>query len=117
MFLPILIVINGFAISVATIFLILDNAFRNSLGHFPAWFSLFLVVFLAARLIALYEIWNLRRWGVYAYLLLECLEVGMGLFVFTDVLTLPLRAMAVPSFLLFLGIWFLALRPKWSQLI
>lgn len=117
MFLSILIVANGFAISVATVLLVLDQDVRNSLGYFPAWFSPFLIVFLFARLIALYAIWNLRRWGVYAFLLLESLEVAMGLFVFTGVLTLPLRVMAVPSFLFLLIIWFLALRPKWHTLV
>ncbi len=114
MFLSSLIVINGFAISVATAFLVLDQDFRRSLGYVPSWFGPFLIVFLLARLIALYAIWNLRRWGLYAFLCLECLEVSMGLFVFTGVLTFPARALAVPSFLLFLGIWYLAVRPKWQ---
>ena len=114
-FLSSLIVIFGLAISFATVFLILDQDFRNSLGYLPGWFSIFLIVFLLARWIALYAIWDLRRWGVYVLLLLECLEPTMGLFVFTGVLTLPLRAfVAVPSFLVVLAIWFLALRPKWQ---
>ncbi len=118
MFLPSLIVINALAISVATIFLVLDQGLRNSLGYVPGWFNPFLIIFLLARLIALYAIWNSRRWGVYVFLLLECLEVAMGLFVFTDILTFPLRAfMAVPSFLVLLAIWLLALRPKWRQFV
>ncbi len=116
MFLSSLIVINALAISVATVFLVLDQGFRNSLGYFPGWISPFLIVFLLARLVALYTIWKFKRWGLYAFLLLECLEVGMGLFVFTSILTLPQRAfLAVPSFLLLLVIWLLALRPKWRQ--
>ena len=48
-------------------------------------------------------------------LLLEWVEVAMGLFVFTGVLTLPIRAlMVVPMFLVVLAIWYLALRPRWQ---
>ncbi len=116
-FLSGLILIFGLAITFATVFLILDQGFRNSLGHLPGWFSLFLIVFLLARLAALYAIWDLRRWGVYVLLLLECVEVSMGLFVFTDVLTLSLRLLALPLFLVLLLIWFHALRPKWHLFI
>lgn len=95
--------------------LVFDRDIERALGYFPDWFNLFLVAFLLARLTALSLIWNLRRWGVYLFFLLECMEVAMGLFVFTSVLTFPLRViLAVPSFLILLAIWFLALKPKWQ---
>ncbi len=119
MFLGILIVVNGLAITIATALLVLDPGLRDAFGSFPGWFSAFLVVFLLARLIALYAIWNFKRWGVYAFLLLECLEVAMGSFVFTGAMPAfpaPLRAlMAVTALLVLFAIWFLALRPRWRD--
>lgn len=116
-FLSGLILINGLAISFATLVLMFSGDIKNALGTFPSWFNPFLVVFLIARLIALSAIWNMKRWGVYSFFLLECLEVAMGLFVFTSVLTFltfPLRFLVVVlSFLILLGIWYLALRAKW----
>ena len=113
-FLSVLIVAFASAISLATAGLLFSRDLRGALGYLPGWFDPFLVVFLLARLITLGLIWNLRRWGVVLFLLLECLEVAMGLFVFTSVLTFPLRALiALPSFAVLLVIWFLALRPKW----
>lgn len=115
-FLSGLILIFALAISVATLGLIFVPAVVRALGSLPDWFNPFLVVFLVARLIALAAVWKMRRWGVYALFLLECVEVAMGLFVFTLVLTFPLRlAGAVPSFLILLAIWFLALRRKWPE--
>lgn len=116
-FLSGLIWINGLAISFATLVLMFSRDIKNALGSFPSWFNPFLAVFLIARLIALSAIWNMKRWGVYCFFLLECLEVVMGLFVFTSVLTFltfPLRFLVVVlSFLILLGIWYLALRAKW----
>ncbi len=115
LFLSSLIVVFGLAISIATVFLLLDQDIRNSLGDFPGWFSSYLLISLLGRLGALYVIWNLRRWGVYLLLFFECLEISMGLFVFTGVFTIPMRAfVGVPLFLAVLLIWFLALRPKWQ---
>ncbi len=114
LFLSSLIIIFGLAISLASIFLILNQDFLNSLGNLPGWFRPYVLLLLIGRLIALYAVWKLRRWGIYVLLLCECVEVSMGLFVFTGVLTLPLRALvAVPSFLVLLVIWYLALKPKW----
>ena len=116
-FLSGLIIVNGLAISFATFALIFSRDTQRALGSFPSWFNPFLVVFLIARLITLAVIWNMKRWGVYGFFLLECIEVAMGLFVFTSVLTFPLRfLLAVPSFLILLGIWYLALRAKWRAL-
>ncbi len=116
-FLSVLLAGNAIAISVATIALVVDRDIVSSLFALPDWFSPFVVVFTVARLFALREIWNLRRWGVYAYFLLECVEVSMGLFVFTSVLTFPMRALiAIPSFLTLLAIYFFALKPKWQLL-
>jgi hypothetical protein len=114
-FLTGLIIVFALAITLATLALIFIRDLQRALGSFPDWFNLFLVAFLLARLIALYMIWNLKRWGVYALFLLECLEVAMGLFVFTTAFTFPIRMIvAVPSFLVLLAIWFLALRPSWQ---
>ena len=104
----------AFAITVASLGLIFSRDLERALGPFPDWFNPFLVVFLLARLITLAAIWNFRRWGVYLFFLLECLEPAMGLFVFTSVLTFPLRLMAVPSVLILFAIWYLALRPHWQ---
>ncbi len=113
-FLSGLIVLNASAISLVTLELVFSRDIERALGYFPDWFNAFLIVFLLARLITLSAIWNLRRWGVYLFFLFECMEVAMGLFIFTSVLTFPLRfILAVPSFLILLTIWFLVLRPKW----
>lgn len=113
-FLSGLIVAFAAAISVVTLALIFDQALVTALGSLPDWFNPFLVAFLIARLAALSAIWNLKRWGVYAFFGLECLEVALGLFVFTAVLTFPLRLIvALPSFFVLLAIWFVALRRKW----
>lgn len=114
-FLSGLILIFGAAITFATLVLVFRPDIERMLGDFPNWFNPFLVIFLVARLTALTAIWNMKRWGVYAFFLLECLEVSLGLFVFTSSLTFPLRfVIAVPLFLVVLGIWYLALRNKWQ---
>ncbi len=115
-FLSGLIVLNAIAITLASLGLVFGRDFiEKLLGAFPDWFTAFVVVFTLARLIALAAIWNLRRWGVYLFFLLECMEPVMGLFVFTSILTFPLRFfLAAPTLLIFLAIWYLALRPKWS---
>jgi len=116
-FLSGLIFLNGLAISFVTLALVFSRDTERVLGYFPSWFNPFLVVFLFARLIALTAIWNMKRWGVYGFFSLECMEVAMGLFVFTSVLTFPIRFLvAIPSFLILLGIWYLALRTKWRAL-
>ncbi len=116
-FLSILLGVNAIAISLATIALVVDRDIQSKLGVLPDWFSAFVVVLTLARLVALWGIWNLRRWGVYTFFLLECMEVSMGLFVFTSVLTFPVRALiAIPSLLVLLAIYFLALKPKWQLL-
>ena len=113
--LSILLVVNATAIVLATIVLVVDRDIQSSLGIQQDWFSTFVVVLTLARLIALWAIWNLKRWGVYTYFLLECVEVGTGLFVFTSVLTFPARALiAVPSLLILFAIYILALKPKWQ---
>lgn len=113
-FLSILTVLNAVAITLATIVIVFSRDLRRALGYLPDWFIPFLVAFLLARLAALGAMWKMKRWGAYAFLALECAEVAMGLFVFTAVLTYSVRAlMAVPSFLILLGIWLLALTPKW----
>jgi hypothetical protein len=115
-FLSVLIVANASALLLATAGLLFSRDLRGVLGFLPGWFDPFLVVLLLARLIALGLIWNLRRSGVVLYLLLECLEVAMGLFVFTSVFTFPFRSiLALPSFFVLLIIWFLALRSKWQE--
>jgi hypothetical protein len=109
-------VLFAFAISLATLVLMTSQFLKSRLGPFPSWFNALLVVFLVARLVALSGIWAFRRWGVYAFLLLECTEVAMGLFVFNSVLALPIRAaVAVPSFLALLVVWYVALRLKWPS--
>src|SRR5262245_22087632 len=83
-FLSALILLMAFAITLASLGFIFGQGLieRAGLGTFPEWFTPFVVVFLLARLITLFAIWNFRRWGVYTFALLECLEVVMGLFVF-----------------------------------
>lgn len=113
-FLSLLIAVNAIAIALVTIAFVVDRDIQSSLGIQQDWFSAFVVVLTLARLIALWGIWNLNRWGVYTYFLLECVEVGMGLFVFTSVFTFPVRALgAIPSVLVLFAIYFLALKPKW----
>ncbi len=117
-YLTYLILIFAAAISFATLLLILSPSLERSLGYLPVWFDPFLMIFLLLRLIALFAIWNWRRWGVYAFFLLECLEVALGLFVFTGVFTFTVRfIVAVPSFLILLAIWYFALKAKWKQFI
>ena len=114
-FLSILLGVNAAAIILVTIAFVVDRDIQSSLGILQDWFSTFVVVLTLARLIALWGIWNLKRWGVYTYFLLECVEVSTGLFVFTSDLTFPVRALgAVPAFLVLLAIYFLALKPKWQ---
>jgi hypothetical protein len=115
-FLSALIVLFAFAITLATLVLMTSPFVRDSLGSFPSWFNLYITALLVARLIALYGIWTFRRWGVYALLVLECVEVAVGNLVFTSVLTLPIRAaVGVPLLLVLVGIWYLALRPLWAD--
>ncbi len=113
-FLSVLLVVNAAAITLASIALVVDRDIQNAIGGLPAWFDTFVIALLLARLVALWGIWSWSRWGVYAYLLLECIELGMGLFVFTAFLT-PLRALGGTStFLVLLAIYYLALKPKWQ---
>lgn len=115
-FLSGLIVLHAFAITLASLALVFSRDLLNMApGSLPDWFNLFVVVFLFARLIALSAIWNFRRWGVYLFFMLECVEPLMGLFVFTSVLPFPYRGGAITLFfLVFLAIWCLALRPRWQ---
>ena len=115
-FLSILLGVTAAAVTLASIALIFDRDIQNDLGVLPGWFGAFVVFLLFARLIALWGIWNLRRWGVYSFVLLECLELSMGLFVFTALLT-PLRTLVgVLTLVVLLAIYFLALKPKWQLL-
>jgi hypothetical protein len=115
MFLSGLILFFASAISLATLALIASPGIDRAFGHFPDWFNAFLVIFLLARLLALSAIWRLKRWGVYAFLGLECLEVAMGLFVFASAFAFGLRLVtAVPTVLILFAIWYLALRPRWA---
>ncbi len=114
-FLSILLGVNAAAITLASFALIADRDIQNIVGVIPDWFSPYVAGLLLARLFALWGIWNWRRWAVYLFFLLECVEVGMGLFVFTSFWIFPLRALVgVPSFLVLLAIYFLALKPKWQ---
>ncbi len=114
-FLSILVVVTAAAITLATVALVADPDIQKILGTLPDWFSPFVIALGLARLFALWGIWNLRRWGVYGFFLLECVELSMGLFVLTSVFPSPVRALVgVPSFLILLGIYILALRPKWQ---
>ena len=114
-FLSALVLFFASAISLATLALIANRGIERALGHFSGWFNAFLVIFLLARLLALSAIWRLKQWGVYVFLGLECLEVAMGLFVFTSVFAFGLRLVtAVPTLLIVLAIWYLALRPRWA---
>ncbi len=116
MFLSSLTVIFAVAITFASVILIFDQGFPRALGSLPGWFNLYVAGLLLARLIALYAIWVLKRWGVFALFALECVEFAGGLFVFTGVLSPSLRlSIGVPLFLVVLLIWYLALRPKWQQ--
>ncbi len=116
-FLSLLIGVNAIAISLAAIVLVVNRDIQSSLGIQQDWFGPFVIILTLTRLIALWGIWILRRWGVYAYFLLECVEVSMGLFVFTSVMTFPVRALvAIPSILVLFAIYFLALKPKWALL-
>ncbi len=113
-FLSILLGVNAAAITLESIALIAVQDIQNIVGVIPDWFNPYVVGLLLARLFALWGIWNWRRWAVYLFFLLECVELGMGLFVFTAFLT-PLRALAgVTAFLILLAIYFLALKPKWQ---
>lgn len=115
-FLPILLGVNATAITLASIALVVDHRdIQNFMGPLPDWFNLYVVGLLLARMIALWGIWNWRRWAVYTYFLLEGVEVGMGLFYFTAFLTFQVRALiGIPSFLILLAIYFLALKPRWQ---
>ncbi len=108
-----LIMVFGLAVTFATVFLILDPGVLKSFGTVPGWFNAFLIVLLVGRWIALYAMWSFKRWGVFLLLLLECAELSYGLFIFTGVLTLPVRLLALLLFLVILAVWFLAIRPKW----
>jgi hypothetical protein len=114
-FLTSLIVIFGIAITFASVILLFDQGARQSLGNLPGWFNLFVIGLLVGRWIALYAIWDLRRWGVYVLLVLEIMEISFGLFVYAGDMPLPARIfVGVPMFLAVLVIWYLALRPKWQ---
>ncbi len=116
-FLSVLVGVNAIAIMLASIALVVDRDITSIIGVVPDWFNAYVVILLLARLAALWQIWELKRWGVYAYFLLECVEVSMGLFVFTSFLTFPLRIlMGLPLFLVLIAIYFLALKPKWQLL-
>ncbi len=116
MFLSTLTVIFAVAITFASVFLIFDQGFRHALGSLPGWFNLYVAGLLLARLFALYAIWVLKRWGVYALFALECVEIAGGLFVFTGVFSPTLRlSIGVPLFVVVLLIWYMALRTKWQQ--
>ncbi len=116
-FLSVLLGVNAIAITLASIALAVDRDISSIIGVVPDWFSAYVFVLLLARLAALEQIWGLKRVGVYAYFLLECVEVSMGLFVFTSFLAFPLRILiGLPAFLILLAIYFLALKPKWPSL-
>ncbi len=116
-FLSVLVGVNAIAITLASIALVVDRDISSIIGGVPDWFNPYVFVLLLARLAALEQIWELKRWGVYAFLLLECVEVSMGLFVFTSFLTFPLRILiGLPAFLTLIAIYFLALKPKWQAL-
>ena len=116
-FLSILLIVNAVAITLASIVLLFDRDIQNELGVLPNWFGAYVIGLLLARLFALWGIWNLRRWAVFVYFLLEVVEVAVGLFVFTAFLTSLMRfVIGVPSFLALIAIYILALRPKWQWL-
>ncbi len=114
LFLPVLIIAFGVAVLAATFALILDKNLLVSLGPLPRWFNAFLLALLAARLAALYGIWDLRRVAVFGLLGLEIVELCTGLFVFASGLGLPQRLLGgIPLFLVLASVWYIALRPKW----
>jgi hypothetical protein len=115
-FLTWLILFMGAAITLASLACILGQSRIEAVGFgpFPNWFGLFVFVLLVGRLIALFAIWNFKRWGVYLFFLLECTEVAMGVFVFSPAMAFPLRLMmAMPMFLAVVVVWLLALRSRW----
>ncbi len=115
-FLSALIVIYGLAITFASVLLIFGQGVRDLLGLLPEWFGPYVAALLIGRLVALVAIWYFRRWGVFVLLLLECIEVGFGLFIFTGYFSFALRvAVALPALIILVLIWFLALRSKWPQ--
>ncbi len=114
--LSVLIAIYALAITIASVLLIFDQGIRDSLGSLPGWFNQYVAALLIGRLAALVAIWYFRRWGVFVLLLLECVEVGFGVFVFTEIFSFTSRvAIALPTFFILVLIWFLALRPKWQR--
>lgn len=115
LFLTAVIALSALAITAASLGLILSPELRVRLGFLPSWFNPYVALLLIGRLAALSGIWNWRRWGAYLFLLLEGVEVAMGLFVFTWFLTFALRlAVGLPSFAIVLAIWYLAIRRKWK---
>ncbi len=109
------IVFFGSAVFLASFLLVFDPGLKTSLGDLPGWFNSFVIGLLIGRLIALAAIWNFRRWGVYLLFALECLELAMGLFVFSGALNSSRLLLGVPSFVILIAIWILALRPKWPE--
>lgn len=112
-FLTGLIIFFGSAVFLASLVLVFDTSLKTSFGDLPAWFNSFVIALLLGRLIALAAIWNFRRWGVYLLFALECLELTMGLFVLSRALNFTRFLIGVPSFVILIAIWILALRPKW----
>ncbi len=110
-----LIVLYAIAITLASLGLVFGrDQIARLIGSIPDWFNSYVAFLLLARLVALTAIWDFRRWGVYLLIFLECVEVALGLFVFTSFLTFPLRLLfALPASAILLAIWYLGLRPKW----
>ena len=116
LFLSILIPAFGVSIFLATLLLIFDPGLLASLGSLPAWFNAFLVVFLLVRLAALLGIWYVRRLAVFSLLALEIVELCMGLFVFTSVLTFPQRLLIGGLMFVVLSlVWLIPLRLRWHS--
>ncbi len=113
-FLTALLLVMGAAMTLASLALIFIPALPRAFGSMPDWFNAFVAGLLLARLVALAAIWYFKRWGAYLLALLESLEMSMGLFVFTSVLTFPLRLIGLVAFVLVIAVWVLALRPKWQ---
>ncbi len=113
--LTLLILIMGSAFIIGSLVVFYLSRLESLRTVLPSWAGLYALILLVGRLVALAAIWNMKRWGVYTLLFFGCIEVSLGLFVFTSLLTFPLRALiAIPSLLVLIGIWYLVLRERWQ---
>ncbi len=115
-FLSILVCAFGGAVFAASLVLVLDRNVSTLLSPLPRWFNGYVLALLVVRVAALVGVWNLKRLALYVLLAMEIVEITMGLFVFTSFLTFGQRlAFGAPAFLVLLGIWCIAVRPRWAS--